>query len=154
MTALSGWGPGSSADKASRAFGSFAQQFDKWRGGYVYDPDTKQRAHGMAQRGTVTGKITLYAEGVTFGATKSEDALREQETVLVLPIGHITDARVVPARAGVDGVPRRGRLYRSPLPRLVIDTSDGSYLFDLDWGGAKKVAEQVRMAAGLASEAS
>lgn len=35
---MAGRGPGPSADRASRAFGSFARMIDRWQGGYVHEP--------------------------------------------------------------------------------------------------------------------
>lgn len=122
-----------------------------WRAGYVYDPTTTGRAHGLAGRGTVHGRLTLYPGGVTFAANRLEDRLRATPTVVVLPAADITGVRIVPARADADGVRHRGPRWRSLLPRLVIDTSpltgDGQrYLFEVS--RAHVVAARIQVLAG------
>lgn len=151
ITAMAGRGPGASAIKAREAFGGSAEPLNHWRGGYVYDPDSRERAHGAARWGTVDGTVTLYTEGLSFAATNAEDALRGQETVLVLSIGQITGVWVVPSRAGGDRVQRRGFWYRSWFPRLVVETGDREYLFDIAWGKAKQVAQQISTITGRVS---
>lgn len=97
----------------------------------------------MARRGTVDGMLTLYSEGVTFAATKGEDALREKLTVLVLPREEVRGVLVVPPRAGADGVQRKGFWFRSWFSRLVVETGDDRYLFEVSWGRARRVADRV-----------
>lgn len=131
-----------SATEAKRRFGH-SRALGSWRGGYVYDPDTKERAHGLARRGTVEGTLSLYKKGLTFAATKVEDTLRDEPTVVVLERDAITGAREVAPRAGADGQPRKGWLYRSIFPRLVVDTAEASYVFELGRGRAREVAERL-----------
>lgn len=50
---------------------------------------------------------------------------------------------------GAGGV--KGFWYRSKSPRLVIDTGDGSHLFDIGWGRAKQVAQQITTITGRVS---
>lgn len=151
IAVMAGRGPGPSAIKASEVFGGRGKPLSRWRGGYVYDPDVRERAHGMARRGTVDGTLTLYAEGVTFAASNWEDELREEETVLVLPREKVCGVRVVPPRAGADGVQRRGFWFRSWFSRLVVETGDDSYLFEVSWGRARQVAERVNAMTGQVS---
>lgn len=131
-----------SAQDAKRRFGR-ARAHGSWRGGYIYDPDTRERAHGLARRGTVEGTLSLYKKGLTFAASKVEDTLRDEPTVVVLERDAITGARVVAPRAGADGRPRKGWLYRSIFPRLVVDTAEASYVFELGRGRAREVAERI-----------
>lgn len=143
ITMLAGRSPGTSAVRAAEAFSGRGKPVGRWPGGYIYDPDTAERTHGMSRCGTVDGTLTLYPQGLTFAASKAEDELQEHETVLVLPREEISAARVVSARAGVDGVARRGFFHRSPFPRLVVETRERSYLFDVSWGKASRLAGQI-----------
>jgi hypothetical protein len=135
--------PESSADRAARAFGASAQPVGSWRAGYVYDPDTKDKAHTLARRGTVDGRLTAYVDGVVFAASATEDGLRGEPTVVTVGQDRLTGARVVPARAGADGRPRPGLLNRSLFPRLVLDTTEGSHVFEIAFGRARKAANVV-----------
>ena len=145
MTGFLGRPGVTSAGKAAARFGARAP-IASWRAGWVYDPDTDERAHGMSRRGTIDGRLTLYPGGIVFAASRAEDVLRERTTVVAVASADITDVRVVPARAGADGRPRRGVLHRSWFPRLVVHTADAAHVFDVAWGRARRVAE--RLAAG------
>jgi hypothetical protein len=114
-----------------------------WRGGWVYDPDSDERAHGMSRKGTVDGRLTLYPSGVVFAASHTEDALRRKGTVVAIRVDDVADVRVVPARAGADGRQRKGFLYRSVFPRLVVETSATAHVFDVAWGRASHVRDRL-----------
>jgi hypothetical protein len=131
-----------SSAEASARFGR-AKPVASWRAGWVYDADTDQRIHGMSHKGTIDGRLTLYPSGVVFAASRAEDTLRGKSTVVAVRGDDITEVRVVPPRAGADGRPRAGRLYRSWFPRLVVRTTAETYLFDVAWGQAGKVAERL-----------
>lgn len=148
MAAISGRGPGRSAAKAADAFGGRGELLGEWQGGYVYDADTTEREHGMARCGTVDGTLMLCTEGLTFAASKAEDTLREKPMVLMLPQEEIRGVLVVPPRAGADGVQRKGFWFRSWFPRLVVETGDGSYLFEVDWGRATQAADRITSITG------
>jgi hypothetical protein len=64
----------------------------------------------------------------------------------MVPAADVIMARVVPARAGTDGVVRRGIVGRSLYPRLVVDTRSGSLLFDV--AGAKTKAAKIMQTLG------
>jgi hypothetical protein len=68
--------------------------------------------------------------------------------VLVLLAADITGVRVVPARAGADGVRRRGIRWRSVFPRLVVETAGDRYVFEVAFGAAKRAAARIRTMAG------
>jgi hypothetical protein len=114
-----------------------------WRGGWVYDPDTDERSHGMSRKGTVDGRLTLYASGIVFAASRAEDALRRKGTVVAIGAEDVVDVRVVPARAGADGRQRRGVLRRSVFPRLVVETTETAHVFDVAWGRAKRLQDRL-----------
>jgi hypothetical protein len=137
-----------SAGEAARRFGR-DRPLGSWHSGWVYDADTDERVHGMSRTGTIEGRLTLYEKGIVFAATRAEDVLRGKSTVLAVPAGDITGVEVVPARAGADGRPRKGWLYRSWFPRLAIQTADDVHLFDVAWGRAGQVAERVAAIARL-----
>lgn len=124
---------------ASRPLGS-------WHSNDVEDAETLHRAHGLAARGAVGGRLTLLEDRIVFHASATEDALRGHPVVIAIDNSEVTDVRVVPARARADGLKRPGIAYRSAFPRLVVSAGDRDYLFDLV--RARRVAEQVRVAVG------
>ncbi|HEU0286394.1 MAG TPA: hypothetical protein VFR22_05060 [Nocardioidaceae bacterium] len=130
----------SAKDAADRYRGD--RPLGSWRGGWVHDPDTDERAHGMSRKGTIDGRLTLYPSGLVFAASRAEDALRRKGTVIAIDTHDIVDVRVVPARAGADGRPRSGVLYRSWFPRLVVETPDVEQVFDVAWGRARQVRDR------------
>ena len=136
--------PFSSRLKAAQAFEE--TPVARWRGNYVHDPDTRHREHGLAVPGAVGGHLTLYPGGFTFAASATEDSLRDQSTVMVVPAAEVIGAHVVPARAGADGVVRKGVMWRSLYPRLVVDTRAGPLLFEVAGAKAKaaKITETLR----------
>lgn len=111
--------------------GAFGGRLARWRANLIYDPDTRQRAHGLTVRGGIGGVLALHQGGLVFAGNWAEDRLRQEPTVLAVPMSDIRGARVVPARAGVDGVPRPGFLHRSLFRRLVVDTSADALLFEV-----------------------
>jgi hypothetical protein len=136
--------PFSSQAEAAEALGGTAVA--RWRGSYVHDPDARHREHGLAAVGAVGGHLLLYPGGLAFTANALEDRLRDRPTVVVVPAAEVITARVVPARAGVDGVVRKGIVGRSLYPRLVVDTRSGSLLFDVV--GAKAKAAKILQTLG------
>jgi hypothetical protein len=131
-----------SAGEAATRIGR-ARPIGSWRGGWVYDADTDERVHAMSRKGTIDGLLTLYPTAVVFAASRAEDALRGKSTVVLVEAGDITGVRVVPPRAGADGRPRRGWLYRSWFPRLVIRTNEHAHVFDVARGRAGEVARRL-----------
>jgi hypothetical protein len=136
--------PFSSDRNAAQAFEGMPVA--RWGGNYVYDPDEGRRAHGLAAPGAVSGHLTLYRDGLTFAANGIEDSLRDRSTVMAVPAAEVIGARVVPARAGADGVVRKGIIWRSLHPRLVVDTRSGPLLFEV--AGAKAKAAKIMQALG------
>jgi hypothetical protein len=130
--------------KATQAFGE--TPVARWTGNYVYDPDDRRRTHGLAVPGAVAGHLTLYPGGLAFAARATEDSLRNRSTVVVVPAAEVIGAHVVPARAGADGVVRKGVLWRSLYPRLVVDTRTGPLLFEV--AGAKAKAAKIMQTLG------
>jgi hypothetical protein len=131
----------STREAASRFGGD--KPLGSWRGGWVYDPDTDERAHGMSRKGTVDGRLTLYPSGIVFAASRAEDALRRKGTVVAVRTDDIVDVRVVPARAGADGTQRKGVLYRSVFARLVVQTTETAHVFEVAWGRAKVLRDRL-----------
>jgi hypothetical protein len=121
----------------------------RWWANYVYDPDEGRRAHGLSPPGGVLGHLTLYPSGLTFAANAREDSLRDRPTAVMRGADEVIGARVVPARAGADGVVRKGWWQRSPLRRLVVDTRSGPLLFEV--AGAKAKAAKINETLGVRS---
>jgi hypothetical protein len=139
--------PFSSDRNAAQAFEGMPVA--RWWANYVWDPDEGRRAHGLSPPGGVLGHLTLYPSGLTFAANAREDSLRDRSTVVMRSAAEVIGARVVPARAGADGVLRKGWWQRSPLPRLVVDTRTGSLLFEVV--GAKAKAARISDTLGRGS---
>jgi hypothetical protein len=144
VTSATAPAPFSSQAEAAEALGGTAVA--RWRGSYVHDPDARHREHGIAAPGAIGGHLTLYPGGLAFAASAIEDRLRDRPTVVVVPAADVITARVVPARAGADGVVRKGIVGRSLYPRLVVDTRSGSLLFDV--AGAKTKAAKIMQTLG------
>lgn len=135
-----------STERAGRKFPS--EPLARWRGGWVQDPDANRRVHPMSRKGTVDGFLTVYEEGLTFAASRHEDVLRGQPTVLRIPADTIMHITTVPARAGTNGVARKGWLYRSVWPRLVVHTRSGGYVFEINFNRAAQAAELISAGTG------
>lgn len=118
-----------------------ARVLNSWHANHVYDPDSTARAHGLAGRGMVAGSMILLEDRVMFYASELEDTLRGEPTVLEIDFRAITNIRVVPPRAGSDGVPRPGRLHRSLLPRLAICSDTQDYVFEV--ARARRTVEEI-----------
>lgn len=136
----------SSRDAAAQQAAGFGERLTRWRANYIYDPDTLQRPHALTVRGGAGGTLTLYRGGLSFAGNKWEDRLRLVPTVLTIPAAEILEARVVPARAGADGVRRKGFLWRSLFPRLVVTTRDQHHVFETMF--AKRAAARVAELSG------
>lgn len=119
---------------------------DSWRGTWVNGDEVGAKEHAFDRPGTVEGTLLLYRDGLTFAEGSVARRLPKEPQVKPPAIyrDDVLDARVVPRGAGPDGHRRRASGLRSPFSRLVIDTSEGSYLFEVQ--RAKKTAERVRAA--------
>lgn len=116
----------------------------QWRANFIKDPDSKARAHGLAVRGGVTGTLAVFDDQLVFWASRIEDTIRQEPLTLKLPVDSITRVYVVPPRAGADGIPRTGFMYRSAFPRLAVRTDDSAFVFEVTRAG--KVAAVLRQA--------
>lgn len=121
--------------------GSSRRPTHRWGANWVHDPDTLDRDHGAAPRGAVPGRLELRGDSVGFAALALEDRIRGEAIAWAVTFDELTTARLVPPRAGIDGIPRRGILYRSLWKRLVLETDDRAYLVDLR--RPKKVLQQI-----------
>lgn len=130
----------SSAREAAHVHGA-APVRRSWPVGWVYDPESRRRDHAFARRGTVRGALAVSSRGLVFAAAGFEDRRRGEPVVQHVELDAIRQITVAPARAGSDGVSRRGFLFRSPWPRLLVRTRDGdSLVFEVSWGRARHVA--------------
>lgn len=142
-TAVRAGGTAQTVDSAAVARKGRRQPLDGWSVGWVRNADTDQRDHDLSRRGTVQGRLVLYADTLTFAASPTEDRLRGEPTVLVVERADLRSVRTVPARAGADGRPRSGRLNRSWFRRVVLDTAGSPLVFEVAYGRASQVAARV-----------
>jgi hypothetical protein len=120
---------------------------ERWNATWVEHENGGAAPHALARAGAVQGKLELYADGLAFRALGLEDRLRRTPTALMVPRDDLRDARVVPAGAGPDGVRRPGHGPRSAFARLVVDTGQGPYLFEVNF--AKRKAARIRELLGV-----
>ena len=100
--------------------------------------------------GVVNGKLALYPDGVSFRASPMEERVRGHVVAVTFRTGELRAVRVVPAGAGADGVRRRTGHARSVFTRLVLESDDGAYLFEVQ--SARRRARQIADALGAGSE--
>jgi hypothetical protein len=112
-----------------------------WKGSWIAGDESRPAAHGLTHAGAVEGRLQLHEGAVSFVASRVEDLLRDEPTVLVIRTGELRDVRVVPRGAGVDGRPTEGHGSRSLFARLVLDTDDGSWLFEVQ--SARRTASRI-----------
>jgi hypothetical protein len=142
-----GLGEHSSAAVAERRFAG-AERVARWRGNWLSgDPGAPTEARADVR----DGHLDLYADGLAFSASDFSDRLRQEAAVLILERAEVRQARVVPRGAGVDGHPRASDATRSAAARLVIDTDQGPYLFEMNF--AKRKARQINQVLGGTSAA-
>ena len=112
-----------------------------WRGNYV-GRDEKGMGTALARNGKVEGRLNLYEGGVSFVAEGLATRLEAPREPILVASGDVLEVRVVPAGAGPDGKKRRGAGLRSLFKRLVIDTPEGSLLFEVQ--RAEAVQREIR----------
>jgi hypothetical protein len=113
-----------------------------WTGRRVLDPDTSERPDRLSARGCVDGDIRLGYGGVWFRPGRLP-ADWQQRAFTATPWSDFIGATVVPPRAGTDGIPRPGRLHRSPWRRLVLETVEGKQLYEVHWRKADEAAAMI-----------
>jgi hypothetical protein len=103
----------------------------RWKAAWVHGAEDGPKPHGLGRSGVAEGRLWLYEDGLAFAAGGIDEALRGAPTTAVIDRDAVRGARVVPARAGADGQPQPGPAGRSAFKRLVVDTTDGPYLFEV-----------------------
>ena len=122
------------------------RRLHRWHGTWVLGPEDGSDPDGMAGRpGVVEGRLALHEDALAFAASGLEDRARGRPSTLVVERERFRGARVVPRAAGPDGQRTRGPLFRSVWPRLVVDTDEGPYLFEvvLARRKARRIARQL-----------
>jgi hypothetical protein len=114
----------------------------RWSGTWVYGDETAPRQQPLLRPGAVYGHLSLYRDGLHFRANGMEERAREEAVSVTVPAARLRDVRVVPSGAGTDGQPTPGPRLRVAFTRLVVDTDDGPYLFEVH--GAKDKARTIR----------
>lgn len=138
-----GWGLGrGSAAAAARFRGE--QPFAHFGATWIFGDERMKKKSALTRGGSAAGRVSLYRSGLAFAAVTREDSVRGHPLSLVIDAGDVRDARVVRHGAGSDGRERPHRGPQSLWPRLVIDTDDGSYLFEVAF--AKRKSERIRAA--------
>jgi uncharacterized membrane protein len=144
LTAVVVAGTSPRRSKAPRAapFGR-SRPLKGWRGNWIAGEETGERPHKWARPGAVEGRLDMYPEGLAFAQSGVTRAFGEEPPELpVIPWERISAARVVPRGCGPDGHKRPSSGLRSIFPRLVIDTEDGPYLFEVQ--RAKRTARELQ----------
>ncbi len=128
----------------SRAPVALGPPLKRWRGSWIAGPETDPAAHGLTHAGAVEGHLELHREAVSFVAYRVEDLLREVPTVMTIMASDLRAVRVVPRGAGADGRPAPAAGPRSLFSRLVLDTGDRAYLFEVQAAGraARRIGDE------------
>lgn len=118
----------------------------RWKAAWVHGAEGGPKPHGLGRAGVAEGRLWLYEQGLAFAAGGIDEALRGAPTTAVIEREAVRGARVVPARAGADGRPAPGPAARSAFKRLVVDTDDGPYLFEVMRAASKarRIEETLR----------
>jgi hypothetical protein len=103
----------------------------RWKAAWVFGEEQGTGPHGLARAGVSEGRLWLYDDGLAFSAGTIEDMLADGEQTAVIAREDVTGVRTVPARAGADGRRAPGPAARSVFKRLVVETTDGPYLFEV-----------------------
>jgi F0F1-type ATP synthase membrane subunit c/vacuolar-type H+-ATPase subunit K len=135
-TALTYGAVAAAEDDAPRSSDTVGRRFRgdplaQWKAAWVHGKEDGPKPHGLARAGVTEGRLWLYEQGLAFASGRIEDALRGDTSTAVIGREAVRGARTVPPRAGADGEPRPGPAARSMFRRLVVDTDDGSYLFEV-----------------------
>jgi hypothetical protein len=141
--------PGGAVSPRSATPAGVGAPLRTWRGSWVVGDETETAVHGLTHAGAVYGHLRLHPAAITFVASRVEDLLREEPTVLTVDVDDLRGVRVVPAGAGPDGRPRKAVGARSLWPRLVLDSGDAAYLFEVQF--PNRTARRIR--ASLAPDA-
>jgi hypothetical protein len=118
-----------------------------WKGSWIAGDERQPAAHGLTHAGAVEGRLQLHRGGISFVASRVEDLVRDEPNVLAIGAGELRDVRVVPRGAGADGRVTEGHGPRSLFARLVLDTDDGAFLFEVQAARrtAKRIGEELGM---------
>jgi hypothetical protein len=119
-----------SSDAVRRRFRG-ADPLAQWKAAWVHGQEDGPKPHGLGRAGVTEGRLWLYEQGLAFASGRIEDALRGDTSTAVIARDAVRGARTVPPRAGADGEPQAGPAARSLFRRLVVDTENGSFLFEV-----------------------
>ncbi|MGI9097164.1 MAG: hypothetical protein ACR2H2_01495 [Solirubrobacteraceae bacterium] len=125
------------------------EPIETWPVTWIAGAETAEKAHAFERPGAVSGRLQLRREGIVFAASAMEDRIRGAATVLQIAAHELSGARAVSPGAGPDGarMAARGltsRLARRVVPRLVITTNDGAFLFET-YGADEKAKRMLEL---------
>lgn len=140
--------PGESSAEVLAGLVGDREPLERWGGIWIdaEGPDAGPAPHRLTRAGTTQVRLELFDDALAMKAVGLEDRLRGHATVGVIDRASFRAARVVPAGAGPDGVKRPGAGPRSLRARLVVDTDDESFLFEVT--GAKRKAQRIEETLG------
>jgi len=147
MAGVRATGPVAERPSRSVAPAELGPALKSWKGSWMVGDETAPAEHGLTHGGAVEGRLHLHAGAISFAASRVEDLLRDHPTVLAIDAAQLRDVRVVPRGAGADGRPTEGHGPRSLFARLVLDTTGGPYLFELQ--SARRTASQISEELGV-----
>jgi hypothetical protein len=111
------------------------------------EPEARWRAHlvsaehgrpsAMQREGIVRGYLLLYPDALVFAADVREDRMRGRSVVQVIPAADIHAVRRAPAGAQADGSRGGSDLPSRVMPRLRIETSEGTVVFETASAGRR-----------------
>ncbi len=113
---------------------------ESWHGSWISGEASAAVAHGLTHAGAVEGRLFLHERGVGFSSARADACLRGETASLGIMAEDLVAARVVPRGTRPDArqqEPDGG----SPFARLVLDTAEDSYLFELQ--SARRTAERI-----------
>ena len=131
-----------SSEAAARAAAGPGPPLDRWRAHLVSDEHGHPSA--MQRVGVVRGHLLLWEHALAFAADAREDRMRGRPVTVVIPADAIRSVERVPAGSRPEGASTGPDLPSRVMPRLRIETSEGSWYFEAARAGrrATELAER------------
>lgn len=139
-------GPPAVTSVGDGGVGRVGEPLARWNATWLDDSLGTEKPHGLGRAGAMGGRLVLHADGLVFESHGVEDRLRGGGTRLGIGRDEVLRARVVAAGADADGRKRDGRGVRSVFPRLVVDTRESQFLFEVNFAKRKaaRIGEALR----------